>query len=71
MDTVRSTSLTSLNRVTEPLLRAQQIDYLIVQDLEEIVGRATQFMHEIPGDDRCLQALEHIPFRFLTQFNTG
>jgi hypothetical protein len=27
-----------LNRVTEPLLRTQQIDYLIVQDLGEMVG---------------------------------
>ena len=33
-----------LNRVTEPLLRTQQIDYLIVQDLGEMVRRATQFM---------------------------
>src|ERR1700704_4218613 len=29
-----------LNKVTEPLLRTQQIDYLIVQDLNEIVRRA-------------------------------
>ena len=41
-----------LNRVTEPLLRTQQIDYLIVQDLDEIFRRATQFMREIPEDDR-------------------
>jgi LacI family transcriptional regulator len=41
-----------LNRVTEPLLRSQQIDYLIVQDLDEMVRRATQFMREIPSDDR-------------------
>jgi len=60
-----------LNRVTEPLLRTQQIDYLIVQDLEEMVRRATQFMREIPGDDRATRALEHMPFRLLTQFNIG
>ena len=60
-----------LNRVTEPLLRTQQIDYLIVQDLDEMVRRATQFMREIPGDDRGSHALEHIPFRLLTQFNIG
>jgi LacI family transcriptional regulator len=60
-----------LNRVTEPLLRTQQIDYLIVQDLDEMVRRATQFMREIPGDDRGSHALEHMPFRLLTQFNIG
>jgi ABC-type sugar transport system substrate-binding protein len=41
-----------LNRVTEPLLRTRQIDYLIVHDLDEMVRRATQFMREIPGEDR-------------------
>jgi LacI family transcriptional regulator len=60
-----------LNRVTEPLLRTQQIDYLIVQDLNEIVRRATQFMREIPADDRQSYELEGIPFRLLTQFNLG
>jgi LacI family transcriptional regulator len=60
-----------LNRVTEPLLRTQQIDYLIVQDLNEIVRRATQFMREIPSDDRQSHELEGIPFRLLTQFNLG
>jgi LacI family transcriptional regulator len=60
-----------LNRVTEPLLRTQQIDYLIVQDLDEMVRRATQFMREIPSDDRQSQELESIPFRLLTQFNIG
>ena len=60
-----------LNRVTEPLLRAQQIDYLIVQDLEEMVRRATQLMREIPADDRDSYTPEHIPFRLLTQFNIG
>ena len=29
-----------LNRVTEPLVRTRQIDYLIVQDLGEMVRRA-------------------------------
>ena len=57
--------------VTEPLLRTQQIDYLIVQDLNEIVRRATQFMREIPSDDRQSHELEGIPFRLLTQFNLG
>ena len=60
-----------LNKVTEPLLRTQQIDYLIVQDVNEIVRRATQFMREIPSDDRQSYELEGIPFRLLTQFNLG
>jgi hypothetical protein len=60
-----------LNRVTEPLLRTQQIDYLIVQDLNEIVRRATQFLREIPSDDHQSYELEGIPFRLLTQFNLG
>jgi LacI family transcriptional regulator, galactose operon repressor len=60
-----------LNRVTEPLLRTQQIDYLIVQELDEMVCRATQFMREIPSDDHGSHALEYIPFRLLTQFNIG
>ena len=60
-----------LNRVTEPLLRTQQIDYLIVQDLDEMVRRAVQFMREVPGDEGGSHALEHIPFRLVTQFNLG
>jgi len=60
-----------LNRVTEPLLRTQQIDYLIVQDLDEMVRRATQFMREIPSDDRQSHEVERIPFRLLTPFNLG
>jgi LacI family transcriptional regulator len=60
-----------LNRVTESLLRTQQIDYLIVQDLDEMVRRATQFMREIPSDDRQSHELEGIPFRLLTPFNLG
>jgi LacI family transcriptional regulator, galactose operon repressor len=60
-----------LNKVTEPLLRSQQIDYLIVQDLNEMVRRATQFMREAPRDDRQSYELEGIPFRLLTQFNLG
>ena len=60
-----------LNRVTEPLLRTQQIDYLIVQDLDEMVRRAAQFMREIPGDGRQSHELGGIPFRLLTPFNPG
>jgi LacI family transcriptional regulator len=60
-----------LNRVSEPLLRTQQIDFLIVQDLDEMVRRATQFMREIPGDDRGSHLLADIPFRLLTRFNIG
>jgi LacI family transcriptional regulator len=60
-----------LNRVTEPLLRTQQIDYLIVQDLDEMVRRATQFMREIPGDNHGFDFLAEIPFRLLTPFNIG
>ena len=60
-----------LNRVTEPLLRTQQIDYLMVQDLDEMVRRTTQFIREIPSDDRGSHTLEPIPFRLLTQFNIG
>ena len=60
-----------LNRVTEPLLRTEQIDYLIVQDLDEMVQRVTQFMREIPADDRGAHALEHVRFHLMTQFNIG
>jgi LacI family transcriptional regulator len=60
-----------LNRVTEPLLRTRQIDYLVVQDLDEIVRRAAQFLRRIPSDDRGSHILEDIPFRILTQFNIG
>jgi LacI family transcriptional regulator len=60
-----------LNRVTEPLLRTQQIDYLIVQDLDEMVRRAIQFLRESRSDDRQSRELESIPFRLLTQFNIG
>ena len=60
-----------LNRVTEPLLRTERIDYLIVQDLDEMVRRAAQFMREIPSEDRGVHALEHVRFHLLTQFNIG
>jgi LacI family transcriptional regulator len=60
-----------LNRVTEPLLRTQQIDYLIVQDLDEMVRRVTQFMREIPADNHGSYLLADIPFRLVTQFNIG
>ena len=60
-----------LNRVTEPLLRTEQIDYLIVQDLDGMVRRAAQFMREIPAEDRRVHALEHVRFHLLTQFNIG
>jgi LacI family transcriptional regulator len=60
-----------LNRVTEPLLRTQQIDYLFVQDLDEMVRRATQFMREIPADNHGSHLLADIPFRLVTQFNIG
>jgi len=58
-----------LNRVTEPLLRTEQIDYLIVQDLDEMVRRATQFLREIPAADRGVHALEPVRFHLMTQFN--
>ena len=60
-----------LNRVTEPLLRTQQVDYLIVQDLDEMIRRATQFMRQIPAEDRGVHALEHVRFHLMTQFNIG
>ena len=59
-----------LNRVTEPLLRTQQIDYLILKDLDEMVRRAIQFMREVLAMI-VSHALEHIPFRLVTQFNLG
>jgi LacI family transcriptional regulator len=60
-----------LNRVTEPLVRTARIDYLIVQDLEEMVRRATQFMRGIPADDRGFHALEHVRFHLMTPLNIG
>jgi hypothetical protein len=44
---------------------------MIVQNLNEMVRRATQFMREIRNDDRQSYELEGIPFRLLTQFNLG
>jgi hypothetical protein len=60
-----------LNTVTEPLLRTRQIDYLIVQHLDEIIRRTTRFMREIPGDAPRSHILEDIPFRLVAQFNIG
>ena len=60
-----------LNRVTEPLLRTKQIDYLIVQDLDEMVRRAALFVREISAEDRGVHALEHVRFHLLTPFNIG
>jgi LacI family transcriptional regulator len=60
-----------LNRVTEPLLRTQQVDYLIVQDLDEMIRRATQFMRQFPAEDRGVHTLEHVRFHLMTQFNIG
>jgi LacI family transcriptional regulator len=58
-----------LNQVTEPLLRAQQIDYLITQDLDELVRRTLQLLQEATGKDRELRDLNPLPIRLLTQFN--
>ena len=60
-----------MNRVTEPLLRTQQIDYLLVQDLDEMVRRAIRFMRASGADDRAPHTLDYVPFRLQTQFNIG
>jgi LacI family transcriptional regulator len=58
-----------LNQVTERLLHAQQIDYLITQDLDEMVRRTFQLLHGSTNNDRELRDLNHLPIRLLTQFN--
>ncbi len=58
-----------LNHVTEPLLRAERIDYLITQDLDELLHRTKRLLQEASGESRDLQEVNHLPIRLLTQFH--
>src|ERR1700676_4150768 len=57
-----------LNQVTEPLLRAGKIDYLITQDLDELLRRTTRLLQEVNDASPDLQEVNHLPIRLLTQF---
>jgi LacI family transcriptional regulator len=57
-----------LNQVTEPLLRAEKIDYLITQDLDELLRRTTRLLQEVNDASPDLQEVNHLPIRLLTQF---
>jgi LacI family transcriptional regulator len=58
-----------LNQVTEPLLRAERIDYLITQDLDELLHRTKRLLQEAGDESRDLQEVNHLPIRLLTQFH--
>jgi LacI family transcriptional regulator, galactose operon repressor len=58
-----------LNQVTEPLLRAERIDYLITQDLDELLHRTKRLLQEFSDASPDLQEVNHLPIRLLTQFH--
>jgi LacI family transcriptional regulator len=58
-----------LNQVTEPLLRAERIDYLITQDLDKLLHRTKRLLQEAGDESRDLQEVNHLPIRVLTQFH--
>jgi LacI family transcriptional regulator, galactose operon repressor len=58
-----------LNQVTEPLLRAERIDYLITQDLDKLLHRTRRLLQEAADQSRDLQEVNHLPIRVLTQFH--
>jgi LacI family transcriptional regulator len=57
-----------LNHVTEPLLRTERIDYLITQDLDELLLRAKRLLQGACEGSRELPEVNHLPIRLLTQF---
>jgi LacI family transcriptional regulator len=58
-----------LNQVTEPLLRAERIDYLITQDLDELLRRTKRLLQDAGDGGRDLPEVNHLPIRVLTQFH--
>jgi LacI family transcriptional regulator len=58
-----------LNQVTEPLLRAERVDYLITQDLDELLHRTKRLLQEACDESRDLPEVNHLPIRLLTQFH--
>jgi LacI family transcriptional regulator len=58
-----------LNQVTEPLLRTERIDYLITQNLDELLHRIKRLLAEACDESRNLPEVNHLPIRLLTQFH--
>jgi LacI family transcriptional regulator len=58
-----------LNQVTEPLLRTEIIDYLITQDLDELLHRSKRLLQGACDGSRDLPEVNHLPIRLLTQFH--
>jgi LacI family transcriptional regulator len=58
-----------LNHVTEPLLRTERIDYLITQDLDELLLRTKRLLQRACDGSRDLPEVNHLPIRLLTQFH--
>jgi LacI family transcriptional regulator len=58
-----------LHEVTEPLLRAGVIDFLITQDLEALVRTARQRLLELKLGHGPVRELNHLPFQAVSEFN--
>jgi LacI family transcriptional regulator len=58
-----------VNEVTEPLLRAGVIDFLITQDLEALVRTARQLLVELQLAKGPVRELNHLPFQLVSEFN--
>ncbi|MBV9490317.1 MAG: LacI family DNA-binding transcriptional regulator [Verrucomicrobia bacterium] len=58
-----------LHAVTEPLLRAGVIDFLITQDLEALVRTARQRLLELKLGRGPVRELNHLPFQVVSEFN--
>jgi LacI family transcriptional regulator len=58
-----------VNEVTEPLLRAGVIDFLITQDLDALVRTTHQLLVDLRLAKTPVRELNHLPFQLVSEFN--
>jgi LacI family transcriptional regulator len=58
-----------VNEVTEPLLRAGVIDFVITQDLEALVRTTRQLLVDLRLAKSLVRELNHLPFQLASEFN--
>jgi len=58
-----------VNDVTEPLLRAGVIDFVITQDLEALVRTTRQLLVDLRLAKNPVRELNHLPFQLVSEFN--
>jgi LacI family transcriptional regulator len=58
-----------VNEVTEPLLRAGVIDFVITQNLEALVRTTRQLLADLRLAKSPARELNHLPFQLVSEFN--